>query len=227
MGWDSFVEERISTLWLDMIAPFLKQASRKSIHQWGNHFIDILLSLTHKQWIFRNSMHFKTDGLTSAQHDALETRVKELMSTPLSTLLSKYRYLLLEDFHLLGEGPAAIRQVWVASMESTLGVAIKHTAGRLVPGSHPYLISLLHRPHRFAHRLGRPRIRQPILTNDESVHPPHTTPTTETEFTSSLQRFLQMICRSRMVALTLPCQDIRRQRRDSDSCIYTKDWRVK
>ena len=162
MGWDNFVEGRISTLWLDTIAPFLKQASRKSIHQWGKLFIDSLLSLTHKQWIFQNSkVHFKTDGLISAQHDAFETSFKELMSTPPLTHLVKYWYLLLEDFHLLGEGPAAIRQMWVASMESALGAAIKHAADRLVPGSHPYLLSL-HRPHRFTRRLGRPRIRQPI-----------------------------------------------------------------
>ena len=171
--------------------------------------------------------HFKTDGLTSTQHDALETRVRDLMSTPSSTLLAKYWYLLSEDFHLLGKGPAAIRQVGVASMESALGAAIKHAAGKLVPGSHPYLLSFLHIPHRFTRRLGRPCIHQPIPTNDAADHPPHTTPTTETEFTSSLQRFLQMICRSRMGALTQLCGDIRRQRQDTDSCIYTKDWRVK
>ena len=33
LGWDNFVEGRSSTLWLDTIAPFLKQASFKSIHQ--------------------------------------------------------------------------------------------------------------------------------------------------------------------------------------------------
>ena len=31
LGWDNFVEGRISTLWFDIITPFLKQASRKSI----------------------------------------------------------------------------------------------------------------------------------------------------------------------------------------------------
>ena len=31
LGWDNFVEGRISTLWLTTISPFLKQASRKSI----------------------------------------------------------------------------------------------------------------------------------------------------------------------------------------------------
>ena len=110
LGWDNFVEGRISTLWLDTVSPFLHQASRKSIQQWSKSFIDSLLSLTHKQWIFRNSkVHFKTDGLTASQHDALKSTVRELMTTRPSALPAKDRYLLSEDFTHLGEGPAVIR----------------------------------------------------------------------------------------------------------------------
>ena len=121
-------------------------------------------------------MHFKTDGLTATQHDALETRVKELMSTLPSALLSKDCYLLSEDFHQLGEGPAAIRQVWPASMELALGAASNYAAGTLVPGSHPYLQSLLHRPHRFTRQIRRPCIRQMTPaedTTDQTPQPPH------------------------------------------------------
>ena len=228
LGWDNFVEGRISTLWLDTVFPFLKQSSRKSIQQWGKNFIDSLLSLTHKQWIFRNSkVHFKTDGLTATQHDALETRVKELMSTLPSALLSKDRYLLSEDFHQLGEGPAAIRQVWAASMESALGAASNYAAGTLVPGSHPYLQSLLHRPHRFTRQNRRPCIRQMTPAEDTTDQTPQPPPPTDNAFTSSLQRHLQMVCRNRRSAHTKPCGDIRRRRRDTGSCIYKKDWRVK
>ena len=228
LGWDNFVEGRISTLWLDTISPFLKQASRKSIQQWGKNFIDSLLSLTHKQWIFRNSkVHFKTDGLTATQHDALETRVKELMSTLPSSLLSKDRYLLSEDFHLLGEGPAAIRQVWVASIESALGAAAKYAAGTLVPGSHPYLQSLLHRPHRFTRKIGRPCIRQPTPVEDTTDQTPQPSQSTDNTFLSSLQHHLQMACHSRRSTHTTLCGDIRRRRRDTGSCIYKKDWRIK
>jgi hypothetical protein len=228
LGWDNFVEGRISTLWLDTISPFLKQASRKSIQQWGKKFIDSLLSLTHKQWIFRNSkVHFKTDGLTATQHDALETRVKELMSTLPSSLLSKDRYLLSEDFHLLGEGPASIRQVWVASMESALGAAAKYAAGTLVPGSHPYLQSLLHRPHRFTRKIGRPCIRQPTPVEDTTNQTPQPSQSTDNTFLSSLQHHLQMACHRRRNTHTTLGGDIRRRRRDTGSCIYKKDWRIK
>ena len=180
LGWDNFVEGRISTLWLDTISPFLKQASRKSIQQWGKSFIDSLLSLTHKQWIFRNSkVHYKTDGLTTTQHDALEMRIKDLMTTRPSALLVKDRYLLTEDFHQLGEGPAAIRQVWAASMESALGAASKNAQGALVPGSHPYLRSLLHKPHRFTRTVRHPCVRQPTApvntTHQITLPPPRQT----------------------------------------------------
>ena len=84
-------------------------------------------------------VHFKTDGLTAAQHNVLESQIRELMTMHPSTMLVNDRYLLLENFKHLGEGPAVIRQVWVASMESALGAPAKHTAGKLVQGSDPYL----------------------------------------------------------------------------------------
>ena len=228
LGWDNFVEGRISTLWLDTISPFLKQASRKSIQQWGKSFIDSLLSLTHKQWIFRNSkVHYKTDGLTTTQHDALETRIKDLMTTRPSALLVKDRYLLTEDFHQLGEGPAAIRQVWAASMESALGAASKNAQGALVPGSHPYLRSLLHKPHRFTRTVRHPCVRQPtapVNTTHQITLPP---PSTDNTLLSSLQHHLQMVCRSRRNTHTTLYGDIRRKRRDTGSCIYKRDWNIK
>jgi len=141
--------------------------------------------------------------------------------------LSKDRYLLSEDFHQLGEGPAAIRQVWAASMESALGAASNYAAGTLVPGSHPYLQSLLHRPHRFTRQIRRPCIRQMTPAEDTTDQTPQPPPPTDNAFTSSLQRHLQMVCRNRRSAHTKPCGDIRRRRRDTGSCIYKKDWRVK
>ncbi len=56
LGWDSFVEGCITILWLEVIRPYLQQRSPcKSIEEWGVGFINSLLSLTHKHWIFQNS----------------------------------------------------------------------------------------------------------------------------------------------------------------------------
>ena len=64
-------------------------------------------------------------------------------------LLPVHRYLLHEDFAVLGEGSARIRQVWIRQMESALRAAERVRTGLIVPGS--------------LQRLLRPRLR-PRLT---------------------------------------------------------------
>ena len=67
LRWDSFVEGRISTVWLEVVKPQLLAGNTYlSPQRWGRQFIEQLLQLTHKQWIFRNSrLHYKKlDGLT-------------------------------------------------------------------------------------------------------------------------------------------------------------------
>ena len=51
--------------------------------RWGQQFIEHLLSITHKQWIFRNSkVHLrKLDGLTEDEHKDIFERMDELMYT--------------------------------------------------------------------------------------------------------------------------------------------------
>jgi len=147
----------------------------------------------------------------------------DLMSTQPSSLLAKDRYLLSEDFHALGEGPAAIRQVWVASMESALGAAEKYASGTLVSGSLPYLQVSFHWPHRFTRRNRQTSMCQP----NPKAYKPDNTPQTPSTTPQSLQRHLQMTCERRRRTPTTPYGDIRRQRRDSGSCIYKKDWRIK
>ncbi len=54
LGWDSFVERRVTTLWIHMVTPFL---ARTSLHllakTWVQHFITKLHNVIHKQWVFR------------------------------------------------------------------------------------------------------------------------------------------------------------------------------
>ena len=38
LGWDSFVEDRISTLFLEMVRPFLVHSCRRSLEKWGCSF---------------------------------------------------------------------------------------------------------------------------------------------------------------------------------------------
>jgi hypothetical protein len=70
LGWDCFVEGHIPILLIETVHPFLHDCPpQKSIVRWGAAFIKSLLSVTHKQWLFRNAdVHHRIDGLMTHQH---------------------------------------------------------------------------------------------------------------------------------------------------------------
>jgi predicted RNA-binding Zn-ribbon protein involved in translation (DUF1610 family) len=126
LGWDNFVEGRISVLFLEAVKPELAgRLSRLTPERWCRTLVSKLLQLTHKQWLFRNShVHYnKLEGLTSQQHEQIFDKVKEMMWTDPADLLSKHRYLLEDDFEILREAASGVRLQWIASMESALGAA--------------------------------------------------------------------------------------------------------
>jgi hypothetical protein len=80
LGWDSFLEGRITSLWLSMVLPML----RKSLHSllppsWGRQLINKLHNIVHKQWIYRNTCtHYRgTDGITMPEHNKIINRLEE------------------------------------------------------------------------------------------------------------------------------------------------------
>ena len=134
LGWDCFLEGRISVALLDAVG--LSLPSRKSITKWGVSFIKTLLSATHQQWLFRNAnVHHRFDGLTMHGHNILSLQIRELLTTSPGDLLPAHRYLLLQDFVKLGDADTIQRQIWVASMDSALGAASHFHSGHLTPGS--------------------------------------------------------------------------------------------
>ena len=60
LHWDSFLEERISKRWLDIMKPgLLASTTRLTPTRWETQFIKLLLKITYKLWLFRNSeVHF-------------------------------------------------------------------------------------------------------------------------------------------------------------------------
>ena len=134
LGWDCFLEGRISVSLINTVGSSLP--SRKSITKWGVSFIKALLSVTHRQWLFRNAdVHHSFDGLTMHGHNILNARIRELLVTSPGTLLPNHRYLLQQDFVQLGSADTIQRQIWVAAMESALGAAFHFHSGHLTPGS--------------------------------------------------------------------------------------------
>ena len=139
LRWDSFIEGRLSPLWLEVMRVPLRE-HKTYLHmtpeRWGSTFIEHLLSLTHKQWIFRNSkVHFKKDGHTEAEHKKIFDRVEELMHVDPDLLLPRHKHLLEIDFEALGEGQARGRKYWIAKMDSAVAASVKVQEGWVVPGS--------------------------------------------------------------------------------------------
>ena len=97
---------------------------RGSVELWVARFIKSLLSITHKQWLYRNSdVHRVIDGLSSRQHQELTARIHYLLETKKDSLHERHKHLMEVDFAKLGSGTTIARQVWVANVEMAISVA--------------------------------------------------------------------------------------------------------
>jgi hypothetical protein len=78
LGWDCFVEGRIPYSLITVVKPmFLQCKPHGSIVIWGTKFIKSLISLTRKQWLYRNcDMHYISNGVTSRQHNKLTSMLE-------------------------------------------------------------------------------------------------------------------------------------------------------
>jgi hypothetical protein len=125
LGWNCFVEGRIPQVLIGVVKPMLRRyIPRGSVELWGAKFIKSLLSITHKQWLYRISVvHHVIDGLSSRQQQELMVRIHELLQTKKNSLLKRHKHLMDVDFVELGSGPTIVRQVWVANVEMAISVA--------------------------------------------------------------------------------------------------------
>jgi hypothetical protein len=97
---------------------------RGSVELWGTKFIKSLMSITHKEWLCRNSdVHHVINGLSLQQQQELTTRICELLETKKNSLLEQHRHLMEVDFIKLGSGTTIARQVWIANVEMAISVA--------------------------------------------------------------------------------------------------------
>jgi hypothetical protein len=97
---------------------------RGSVELWGAKFIKSLISITNKQWLYRNSnVHHVIDGLSSWQQQELTTRICELLETKKNSLLEQHKHLMEVDFIKLGSGTTIAHQVWIANVEMAISVA--------------------------------------------------------------------------------------------------------
>jgi hypothetical protein len=77
LGWDCFVKGRIPQVLIGVVKPMLRHyIPRGSVELWGAKFIKSLISITHKQCLYRNSdVHHIIDGLSSWKQQELMVRI--------------------------------------------------------------------------------------------------------------------------------------------------------
>jgi hypothetical protein len=97
---------------------------RGSVDLWGAKFIKSLISITHKQWLYRNSnVHHVIDGLSSQQQQELTAKIHKLLETKRTSLLKRHKHFMDVDFMKLGSETTIEGQVWVANVEMAISVA--------------------------------------------------------------------------------------------------------
>jgi hypothetical protein len=126
LGWDCFLEGRVPTSLIEIQHTSL-QSSRSwwKIKTWASHFIQHLLNITHRQWLYRNArIHLrKVEGLTATEHEDVIELVKDMVLVDPADLLPQHRHLLEKDFHKLGEGATIDRKLWLQQMRSAISAA--------------------------------------------------------------------------------------------------------
>jgi hypothetical protein len=141
LGWNSFIEGRISVIWLSVVAPLLLlNCLYLLVKSWGRQFISRLHNIVHKQWIYRNTVvHYKgADGLMIPDHHKILNRIKEYSSISPDSLLPRHRYLFDTNFESLGSGPMLHRLLWLAEMDTAFAASYLASAGTLTPEAVAY-----------------------------------------------------------------------------------------
>ena len=104
LGWDSFIEGRVSTHWLTLVAQLLWRKSSVLLPtSWVQTFISKLHNIVHKQWIYHNSViHYKLrDRWTLPEQHAILSKFEEYALIDPDTILPRHWFL----FDMDGSGP--------------------------------------------------------------------------------------------------------------------------
>ena len=158
LGWDSFVEGRISVLFRDTMKEHADRTGIVSVQKWGYDVVEALIQVTHRQWALRNArVHFRAEGLTQVEHTTLFAKVEELLDTDPDELLPAHRYLLDTTADTLEDTSTQNRQIWVLSVESARRAALCVEQGLVDPVSSSLFRQARPRTRLFARRASTDR----------------------------------------------------------------------
>jgi hypothetical protein len=129
LGWQNFLEGRITTSLLRLQERFLEEAgSRQSIRAWSTNLIHHLVGIVHKQWLYRNAnIHLKVvEGRTTAEHREIMSEVRHMMAVDPLDLLPCHQHLLKQNWEMMGATSTSTRLVWLEQMDSALAAKRAH-----------------------------------------------------------------------------------------------------
>ena len=129
LGWKNFTHGRISYKYVEIQENhILAQSSRgrrlKSSPRWASGLVDMIIRITHRQWLFRNEfLHYQHHYGAESQREysQIMARINHLhQHTDPDDLLPEDRYLLEQDVGTVAQWNARKRQIWAAEFETSL-----------------------------------------------------------------------------------------------------------
>ena len=130
LGWKNFVDGRIHKNYVAIQEAYIvsrpsnQQRSRKSSAKWASGFVDMIIRITHKQWLYRNeTIHFKQHfGAESPREfQQIMAQIKRLHHhTDPDDLLPDDQYLLNASLEEMASWNATRRQIWKAELEASI-----------------------------------------------------------------------------------------------------------
>ena len=109
LGWDNFLEGRISALWVELRARDIHDRRlERNADCWACGLMHQLLEMVHQQWLYRNATVNLSlqDGLPRDKHEQILTRIEGCLGIDPGDLLEEDWVLLQVDFERLSRSSA-------------------------------------------------------------------------------------------------------------------------
>ena len=123
IGWDNFMEGKVSLLFHDLQQEHLiGSSSRLTASDWTTQFITRLLHITHGQWIYRNiSRHHRRHGLLEqAERKSLLREIDQYMQVAPEDVPEESRFLLEIDFQQIRTASTEKQSYWVHAIRAAV-----------------------------------------------------------------------------------------------------------
>ena len=123
IGWDHFMEGKISNLFAPVQRDYLLTSSSRLVAEdWTSQFITRLLHITHGQWLYRNiSRHHHQHGLLEdADRQALLQEIDRYMQLAPEDVPEESQFLLEIDFDDLRTASNEKKSYWVHAIRAAL-----------------------------------------------------------------------------------------------------------